>query len=122
MSNLSQRCYVVKDYQASNGDPLSIEAHEELHVSEKVDFWNDNPDWVWIWCTDPRGKSGWVPKNRIHRDGNIATTSSAYSALELTVVEGDVLEVKEEESGWLWCVDQQRKCGWVPLEHVKYSA
>lgn len=122
MSESSRRCYVIKDYEASNADPFSVQANELFYVSEKVDFWSGNSDWVWIWCTDQRGKSGWVPKSRVHidSDGSSGTITSAYSALELTVVAGNVLEVMEEESGWLWCVDRQGKYGWVPLKHIKY--
>jgi SH3-like domain-containing protein len=122
MDTFLRRCHVTKDYQASHTDPFSVQAHELFHVSEKVDFWNGNPDWIWIWCTDPRGKSGWVPKKMIHTNSDNATasTSSAYSALELTITTGDELEVVEEESGWLWCVDQQGNYGWVPLEHVTW--
>lgn len=122
MSESSRRCYVIKDYEASNGDPFSVQAHEVFHVSEKVDFWSGNPDWVWIWCTDQRGKSGWVPKSRVHidSDGSSGTITSAYSALELTVVAGDVLTMAEEECGWLWCVNEHKECGWVPLENVEY--
>ncbi len=98
MGDLLHRCRVTKDYQASNRDPFSVQANEPFHASEKVDFWNGNPDWVWIWCTDQRDQSGWVPKNRLHTYDNktTATTFSAYSALELTVTNGDELEAVEE--------------------------
>lgn len=120
MDTFLRRCRVTKDYQASNIDPFSVQAHELFDVSDKVDFWNGNPDWIWIWCTDQRGKSGWVSKKMIHMhsDNITASTSSAYSALELTVVTGDELGIVEEEGGWLWCINQQGNCGWVPLEHV----
>lgn len=120
MSELSRRCRVIKDYQISSIDPFSVQANELFDVSEKIDFWNGNSDWIWIWCTDQRGKSGWVPKNRMHinSDNITAITSSIYSALELTVAAGDELKVTEEESGWLWCVDRRGNHGWVPLEHV----
>ncbi|MBA2680718.1 MAG: hypothetical protein H0U76_20275 [Ktedonobacteraceae bacterium] len=120
MSMFLKRCRVTKDYRASNTDPISVQANELFSVSEKMDSWNGNPEWIWIWCTDQRGKSGWVSKKILHMnsDNRTATTSSAYSASELTVVEGDELEVVEEESGWLWCIDPQGNQGWVPLEHI----
>lgn len=120
MDGFLRRCRVTKDYQVSNTDPFRVQSNEPFYVSERIDFWNGNPDWIWIWCTDQHGKSGWVPKNRIHMNSDTinATISSAYSALELTVVAGDELEVVEEESGWLWCVDQQGNRGWVPFEHT----
>ena len=56
---------VIADHQALYPDPLSVEAGELLIISEKVDYWNDNLNWVWIWCTDARGKTGWVPADHI---------------------------------------------------------
>ncbi len=116
-----QRRYrVIADYQAEFPDPISVSAGETFQVSEKVEFWNDNPDWVWIWCTDQRGKQGWVPKNVIsfNSDGRTGTSLSAYSAREHTVAVGEELVAHQEESGWLWCTNGQGASGWVPLEYV----
>ena len=122
-SSLSyRRCSVTKDYQSSNLDPIVVEAGEPFQVSEKTDFWDNNPDWLWVWCTDQRGKSAWVPKTIIHMevDGKTGTTRAPYDATELTVAVGDELVVEQEESGWLWCLDQHGKYGWVPLAHVSW--
>lgn len=88
-----RRCYVTKDYQSSNPDPMMIQAGEPFHVSEKTDCWDNNSDWLWVWCTDQRGKSAWVPKTIIHmdRDGKIGATNYPYDATELTVTVGDEL-------------------------------
>ena len=62
LSQASQReGRVVKAYQPENLDPLSVATGEELQVSERSDPWQGNPDWIWVWCTDPRGKSAWAP-------------------------------------------------------------
>ncbi|MEO6887686.1 MAG: SH3 domain-containing protein [Ktedonobacteraceae bacterium] len=115
-----RRYRVTTDYQASSTDPIAVHAGETFQVSEKVDAWQDNPDWLWVWCTDQRGKSGWVPKAIIvlNADGTTGTTRNAYAARELSVVAGDELAASHEESGWLWCSDQQGRQGWVPLAHV----
>ncbi len=111
---------VIVEYQASNPDPISIDAGEILYVSEKVDAWNNNPDWIYIWCTDQRGKKGWVPQNAINfnTDHTKGTARYSYAATELTVNVGDELTASRVESGWLWCMDRQGACGWVPLAHV----
>jgi hypothetical protein len=118
------RYHVIADYQASNPDPFSVAAGETFQISEKVYYWNGNPTWVWIWCTDQRGKNGWVPKNIIIFDPNGTTgiARSTYTATELTVVIGDELVAHQEESGWVWCTNQQGKSGWVPLEHLVLQA
>ncbi|MEO8972384.1 MAG: SH3 domain-containing protein [Ktedonobacteraceae bacterium] len=116
------RCFVTKDYQSSNSDPIKIQEGEPFHVSEKTDLWDNNPAWIWVWCTDQRGKSAWVPKTIIQmdRDGKTGTTSHPYDVTELTVTVGDELTVEQEESGWLWCVNQESKCGWVPVAYVRW--
>jgi hypothetical protein len=25
----------------------------------------------------------------------------------------------KEESGWIWCTNQERQSGWVPVDHVE---
>ena len=113
-------CKVIEDYQAEYADPIAVEAGETFAVSEKTSTWEDNPAWMWVWCTDQRGKSGWVPQNLIQMDadGQTGSTHAAYNAIELTVSAGQELTIEQEESGWFWCRDQQGKHGWVPISHV----
>jgi hypothetical protein len=111
---------VIADYQALYPDPLSVMAGEPLEVSKRVEYWNESPDWMWIWCTDQRGKSGWVPKDAIdfHASGTTGIARYNYTATELTVAVGEELVGVQEESGWLWRENQQGKSGWVPTDHV----
>src|SRR5690349_13105918 len=93
-------CRVTKDYQAQYADPIAVEAGEAFTVSERTYAWESTPAWMWVWCTDQREKSGWVPKNIIQMDtdGRTGTTHAAYSAKELTVTTGQELLIKQEES------------------------
>lgn len=111
---------VAKDYQAAFADPIAMEAGEAFTVSTRTDIWENNPAWVWVWCTDQREKSGWVPKKiiQMEADGQTGTTHIAYHARELTVTAGQELTIEQEESGWVWCRNQQGKCGWVPISHM----
>ncbi|MDQ2888295.1 MAG: SH3 domain-containing protein [Chloroflexota bacterium] len=113
--------WVAKDYQAEFPDPIAVEAGEAFAVSERISVWENNPAWIWVWCTDQQGKSGWVPKTIIQMDadGQTGSTHAAYNAIELTVKAGQKLTIEHEESGWFWCRDQQEKHGWVPLSHVR---
>ncbi|GCE21269.1 SRPBCC family protein [Dictyobacter kobayashii] len=115
-----KRYRVVKNYGMSNTDPFEVRAGESFEVSGKVDAWDGNSDWIWIWCTDPRGKSGWVSKNMIdfHADGKTGSARSAYTARELTVSVGNELMGDQADSGWLWCTNRQGENGWVPLAHL----
>ena len=112
---------VITDYQAFYPDPIAVSAGESFTVSEHVEIWRGNPQWTWIWCTDQRGKSGWVPKANMafNANGTSGTARFDYAATELTGAVGDVLVIEREESGWLWCTNQEGKSGWIPLDHVR---
>ena len=119
-TNPDRTCKVIKDYHVDYPDPIVVGAGETFAVSQQISTWEDNPAWTWLWCTDQRGKSGWVPKNRIQMeaDGKTGSTHAAYSAVELPVRAGQELTIEQEESGWFWCRDQQGRYGWVPISHV----
>jgi hypothetical protein len=111
---------MVKDYQAEFSDPIAVEAGEMFAVSIRTSAWENNPAWIWVWCTDQREKSGWVPKNiiQMEADGQTGSIPVAYNAIELTVAAGQELTIEQEESGWYWCSDQQGTHGWVPISHL----
>ena len=115
-----QTYFVIADYKISNLNPFAVTIGEVFRVSEKTDSWNNNPLWIWIWCTDQHGRSGWVPKNAIdlRANGTQGSARYSYAATELTVVVGDELVTEQEESGWVWCVNKQGERGWVPLENL----
>lgn len=115
-----QPCRIIKTYQSTNAEPISFEAGENVYISEKVDRWNDNPEWIWVWCTDQRGKSGWVPQNflRKHIDASIGIALESYITTELTANEGEELLAEQALNGWLWCVKPLGLAGWIPLENI----
>ncbi|HJT56653.1 MAG TPA: SH3 domain-containing protein [Ktedonobacteraceae bacterium] len=111
---------VIVDYQAQYADPISFTSGELLQVSDRTENWRDNSAWLWIRCTDPRGKNGWVPQNAV--DTPVAKKTGIarydYSATELTITVGEELLGAQAESGWLWCTDQHGNKGWIPADHV----
>ena len=42
-----------------------------------------------------------------------------YSAVELSVTAGERVTVEDEAAGWLLCVTDDGRRGWVPLECVE---
>lgn len=109
---------VIAAHEASYPDPIAFRAGEPLAVGGRTGTWDGHADWVWLWCTDPRGKSGWVPQRYIAIQGDAGRALGDYSAAELTVSAGDVLAVEDEESGWLWCRTSSGEHGWVPAANV----
>ena len=56
-----QTCRVITDYRAAYPDPITVCAGDELTVGD------GDPDPGWVWCTDGRGKGGWVPDDCIEQ-------------------------------------------------------
>lgn len=104
------RYRVVKDYTRQYDDPISFERGESIAV-ERED--KDFPGW-W-WCTDKRGKSGWVHENFFEEEDYRTIATEGYSALELSAKAGEALTGLDERSGWALCVNQTGEQGWVPL-------
>lgn len=113
MNEQPKRVRVVKTYHSAYPDPLRLLAEDTVTIGEKESEWED-----WLWCTDSSGKSGWIPESFIRREGDYGTMITDYDATELTVEEGQVLEVVGQEAGWYWCTTPDGQTGWVPHENV----
>jgi hypothetical protein len=120
--NPPRPCRVIKAYQSTKAEPISFEAGENVYISEKVDRWNNNPEWIWVWCTNQREKSDWVPQNFLHKyiDTSMGVALERYIAVELTANEGEELLAKQELNGWLWCIKRLDEAGWIPLENIAW--
>jgi uncharacterized protein YgiM (DUF1202 family) len=96
-------------------DAIVMRTGDQVTLSEKESEWTG-----WIWCThSSNDKSGWVPEQYIERVGDKATALVDYDAQELAAQAGEELTATQEESGWVWCTNQQGESGWVPLAHLE---
>jgi Variant SH3 domain len=96
-------------------DPINVDAGEIL-VLGKTD-----PEWPgWQWCTDVRGKAGWVPMEYIQKEGNATTgvVRCSYTAKELPIVMGQKILILLSISGWYWASNEAGETGWIPASHV----
>jgi hypothetical protein len=111
---MTKRYRVNKDYKRSNDDPISFERGESIIVERS------DPNYPgWFWCTDKRGKSGWVHESFIEQEDYRHIATEDYNALELTVKVGDELIGEDERGGWLLAVTSDDRRGWVPVSHVE---
>ena len=62
---------------------------------------------------------GWVPTCWLLRDGQQATLTRAYNAIELSVEVGELVLLHDEVSGWGWISNQAGRFGWVPRSHIR---
>jgi uncharacterized protein YgiM (DUF1202 family) len=101
-------------YESSFDEPLVVCKGERLEFERRDSRWAG-----WIWCTSGSGKTGWVPESWVRIEGNSCVMKRDYSAVELTVREGEKLSTELIESGWIWVENSVGRSGWVPLDHLE---
>jgi len=102
----------IRAYQRPYDNPLAARAGEALVPdparTATTDFLG------WLWCRGPDGREGWVPEAWLARDGEAWRLLRDYSALELTLAEGQRVELLFSESGFLQVRTEAGEEGWVP--------
>jgi hypothetical protein len=104
---------VIEEYESQYPDPIVFSTGEVLSLGRQ------DPEWPgWIWCTSAVGKKGWVPERMIERVGDAGVALLSYTARELSVQMGDLLDLMELESGWYWAANQAGETGWIPERNL----
>ncbi len=68
-----------------------------------------------IWCATEDGHQGWVAESYLEMTGEKeAVALKEYDAAQLTVVEGEVLDVLDEQGAFLLLRNTAGAQGWVP--------
>ncbi|HMQ68307.1 MAG TPA: hypothetical protein PKA90_04895 [Ignavibacteria bacterium] len=107
---------IVKYYKTIYSDPLILNPGDEVipGEEEKEEKWSG-----WILC-EFNGKKGWVPKQIIKsKEDNSGIITEYYSAKELDVSEGEILNYINELNGWLLLENSKGETGWVPKENTE---
>ena len=105
---------VVRDYHAQYSHPIAMQAGDRIQIGRRDEDYQG-----WIWCTHSDGRSGWVPESLVSIDGNDGRAQCDYTAKELSAVTGEVLELGEAHSGWIWATNSRGESGWLPIDHLK---
>ena len=99
-NGVSYDAIVTKDYTAQYADPITLAPGETATLDGRAEPWEDNPDWIWVWGENARGKSGWIPWKLLHIEGaRGAKTGLAledYDAHELSVASGERVAVSRD--------------------------
>jgi hypothetical protein len=74
----------------------------------------------WIWCTNTDDKSCWIPEAWLEIRGKQCRLQRDYSPKELDVEEGDIVQVKLMDIGWVMIVTGDNKTGWIPEAFIKF--
>lgn len=102
-------------------------ATRELESGQRLKFERRPTEWEgWLWCEAEDGYACWVPESWVTITQDPGDSGGAgwcflkrdYDPVELTVNPGDEMDVKFEESGWVWGRISDGRKGWVPSECV----
>ena len=105
------RYRVKRPHEASYEDPICVKAGEALTIEDRESEWPG-----WVWCVSASGRAGWVPLSVLAITDTTCQATSDYSAVELTLSEGQEVTGSRIESGWVWVSDKRGLKGWIPLE------
>lgn len=117
------RYIVVESWRSDYPNPVILKQGQKVVVdnTEKV----DDPEWEgWVWCVT-EDNAGWVPfqildiDDQNQSDKPEATVLEDYSAEELNVETGEFVKGERTLNGWLWCVNENDNCGWLPLRNIE---
>lgn len=109
---------ILKEYKAQYENPIVLELGEKVHLGEeeKEEKWKG-----WIWAESDINK-GWIPKQilKISNDRKTGVVLEPYTAKELTVKEGDIIEKIKSLNGWTWSRNiNTTNEGWIPDEVMR---
>jgi hypothetical protein len=108
---------VIKNHRTEYHNPITLKQGEKVIIGEE-----SGKNWPnWIFCTKMDGSNkGWVPKQILKCEANYEIIVEDYSAKELEIDKGAIVEGIKELNGWLWLKDKGTKeIGWVPMENLK---
>lgn len=108
---------VTEPHTRTYPDPVSVSRGERVSAGERDT--SGGHDGYWVWCTNPAGKSGWVPEQFLAVEGGEATVLEDCDTIELTVSAGERLMGSDPVNGWVWCINEDEDAGWVPLNNVR---
>ncbi|MBK1658432.1 SH3 domain-containing protein [Paracraurococcus ruber] len=106
------RAVAVRAYRRPYDDPIAVAAGDAVQPDPLRSPGTDLLGW--IWCRAADGREGWVPEAWLEpRDGQLRLRR-AFSALELGMEPGEVVELRFSESGFVFCRKADGTEGWVP--------
>jgi hypothetical protein len=107
---------VIEAHETEFPSPLLVKRNEKVIIKGESEHWQG-----WIYCikTDSSNE-GYVPEQIIRCEDHYGIITEDYSANELNVRAGDMLECIKELNGWMWSETKKtHETGWVPVEKIK---
>ncbi|MCP3774843.1 SH3 domain-containing protein [Paenibacillus sp. MZ04-78.2] len=117
---MNRRYNVIKPHRSEYPQPIRLSAGERVILRELYDGPEGWPNWRYCYTLD-RKQEGWVPEQIIEKRDQEGIIRESYSANELNVDPGDIVNGHRELNQWVWCQreGEEAEWGWVPLDHVE---
>jgi hypothetical protein len=109
---------VVEEHKPNNSKPIKVRKGETVKIGRKSD---EEDGWSnWIYCYSLNSNTeGWAPAQAIQIENEYGIVLNNYSAKELDVSKGDIVDGELEINGWLWCSRlNDSEDGWLPKEKI----
>jgi hypothetical protein len=97
-------------------NPIGFQAGDRVELGVRDDDFSG-----WIRVTTRDGNQGWAPIQYLQMDGAGKTAIAIldYSARELNTRVSEHLILLHELNGWGWVENENKECGWVPLNSIE---
>ncbi|NVM19784.1 MAG: hypothetical protein HWN80_18930 [Candidatus Lokiarchaeota archaeon] len=113
---MKDKVKVIKSHHSEVLIPFQAEKGEIVSGKERPTQWEG-----WLYCKNKVGIYGWVPKtyvNPIKDSLEKYQFIRPYNSYEITISKGELVKIKEIESGWAVIENESRKIGWIPLDNL----
>jgi hypothetical protein len=108
---------VTKDHRTEFPNPILLTQGEKVIIGKKTSA--NFPDWVFCIKSDNSNK-GWVPHQIIKYENNYGIITEDYSANELNIDRGAIVNGTKEINGCVWVENTETNdIGWIPRNKLK---
>ena len=100
---------VIKEHKATFSYTLNAVEDDLVEVGRE-----DHEMPGWFWCKDSKGVEMWVPSTHLEISGTRGIFNQDYNSVELNAKVGDMVQHLGETLGWVECLDNLWRYGWIP--------
>lgn len=109
---------IIEEHKSNNPTPLIIRKESRVKVGKRSDGAESWPNWIYCYSLDGNSE-GWAPAQIIQIENEYGIVLEDYSAKELDVKKGEIVEGNIELNGWVWCnILNGSEDGWLPKEKM----
>lgn len=112
------RFVTLEEHTSDNKSPIIIKKGIRVRVGEQSDDAGSWPNWIYCYSLEDTGE-GWTPRQIVQTEREYGVALEDYSAKELEVEKGELVEGDKEMNGWVWCKKMSDlEEGWMPKEKL----